>query len=267
MISRKQLMAALPIRSITDIMSSVFDGEETMAGRITSFEKAYAEYFDGGRFDPMKYLESQSKTDALTDILYWPPNSQGNINYPFAVPDKKIKDGLKKFSGPIGAQTSTYHQETIREHLCCVTARLSNTEIDGLDKQDILLTALLHDAGKKYTAGTNAKRQSDTDPHGQLCFYGHEKVSAYITARVLKDMGYSREKAEVLVTAIYNHLALKVAPYKMDLDMNSLAGKLQKALSDVDEGYRSLEEIDEDRGTIEQGKEIVIHLSEELIHK
>ncbi|MBR6964913.1 hypothetical protein IKH83_01215 [Candidatus Saccharibacteria bacterium] len=52
-----------------------------------------------------------------------------------------------------------------------VTVRLIRA---GLSEIEATTLAVLHDIGKKYTAGTNK--------HGEACFYGHAAMGAILTA-------------------------------------------------------------------------------------
>ena len=69
---------------------------------------------------------------------------------------------------------------------------------DSNNDAGMQLVALLHDAWKKYTTWTNQK--------WELCFYGHEKVSAYLAATIYRQLWFSKEEAEPYVRIIHDHM-------------------------------------------------------------
>ena len=107
--------------------------------------------------------------DVLTDAIYGKPDEHGNILYPFAIENHPGR--VKEHVGPIGDQYGRWHLETLQEHVAMVAARLLES---GLSATESATLAVLHDIGKKYTAGTNSR--------GEMCFYGHAVMSAIIVA-------------------------------------------------------------------------------------
>lgn len=96
----------------------------------------------------------------------------------------------------IGDQTSMYHKETVKQHLLLTCGRIwLYGNPDALEEG--LLYGILHDAGKKYTSGSNQR--------GEICFYGHEKVSALFAAIVLDRLGFIK-MIEDCVRVIYDHM-------------------------------------------------------------
>ncbi len=110
-----------------------------------------------------KYLDTPDK---LTDTLY------GNyIKWKYTFPFAKEPDdiSIKEYRGYLGDQYSKWHKESVKHHAAIVTVNL--IEAGELPRCAVLL-GVIHDAGKKYTCATNKA--------GELCFYNHALVSAYI---------------------------------------------------------------------------------------
>lgn len=113
--------------------------------------------------------------------------------FPFIV-GKKIPEDIMEVVGPIGTQTSKYHQETLQQHVELVMANLVDA---GVDESLAAKLAVLHDVGKKYTSATNAV--------GGVCFYNHAEISAFIAGHWLRkscDKGLAKE----IVAIIYGHM-------------------------------------------------------------
>lgn len=116
--------------------------------------------------------------------------------FPF-VKGKQIPDGIKEVCGPIGTQTSKWHQENLQQHAALVAA---NAVDAGMHPTMAVALAVLHDIGKKYTAATNK--------FGGVCFYGHAKVSAFIAAHWLTNWMYplNQEMVRDITLVIYAHM-------------------------------------------------------------
>ena len=116
--------------------------------------------------------------------------------FPF-VKGKQIPAGISAVSGPIGTQTSKWHQENLQQHAALVAA---NAVDAGIDPTMAVALAVLHDIGKKYTAATNK--------FGGVCFYGHAKVSAFIVAHWLKNWTHplSSEMVRDITLVVYAHM-------------------------------------------------------------
>lgn len=74
--------------------------------------------------------------------------------------------------------------------------------IDSIDKSDpnallLRLAALLHDIGKPYT---------EVEIDGNLHFYNHENVGAYIAEKILYRWGFTKTLISKISTLIQNHL-------------------------------------------------------------
>lgn len=135
-----------------------------------------------------------SEEDELFRNIYSESFSVGgeeHFVYPF-VEQQAIPDDVVERVGPIGLQTSMYHQESLREHVALVAANLVDA---GVDRQMAAYLAVLHDVGKKYTAATNKK--------GEISFFNHAPLSAFITGRWLRSV--DEPMAKTLVAVIYAH--------------------------------------------------------------
>ena len=113
--------------------------------------------------------------------------------FPF-ITGKKIPEDIKEIVGPIGTQTSKYHQETLLQHVDLVAANLVDA---GIDEALAVKLAVLHDVGKKYTSATNAV--------GGVCYYGHAEISAFIAGHWLREI-YDEKSAKEIVAVIYGHM-------------------------------------------------------------
>ena len=136
------------------------------------------------------------KKDPLFRSIYGIGHLHGGeeiFDYPFIV-GKKIPEGTKEVSGPIGEQTSKYHRETIQQHVALVAENLVDANVP---KDLAVILATLHDIGKKYTTATNKV--------GDVCFYNHGEVSAFITGYWLRQM-YDERRAKGIMAVIYGHM-------------------------------------------------------------
>lgn len=181
-----EYLQALLCNTVEDVLTSVYDRHDTFAEPLNGILNE--------RFSVEKFLQDQTREDELTDKTY-SKTPEGKIIFPlagnnnFAIP----------YVGEIGDQASKYHQESITSHLYGDMSRMY--QLKGYDTK-LMLATLLHDAMKKYTAGTNKR--------GEVCFYGHEKVSAYYAAKVFQQLGYSRQEAEPYVHMVHGHMLPKV---------------------------------------------------------
>ena len=135
-----------------------------------------------------------SEKDELFRNIYSESFSVGGEEYfiyPF-VEQQVIPDDVVERAGPIGLQTSMYHRESLQEHATLVAANLVDA---GVDRQTAAYLAVLHDVGKKYTAATNKK--------GEISFFNHAPLSAFITGRWLRSV--DERMAKLLVAVIYAH--------------------------------------------------------------
>lgn len=175
-----EIIKRLPIKTLEEVLSadeSIFPAE---VREILQW-KGVEEYF-----------RSLSEEDALTRAIYGCADEKGLVRFPAATEDVTLE-----LFDKIGAQSSIYHQETVEEHIQLVFHYIHRLSAD----RNFLLMALLHDCGKKWTAGTNKR--------GEICFYGHDKLSALFANSYLKQMGVSDEDREWIVTGIYYHMRPK----------------------------------------------------------
>jgi hypothetical protein len=197
--------------------------------------------------------------DWLTHEVYGEPEEDGFV-FPFAV--KKVKEGVKEYHGMIGDQTSAYHKETVTEHTAMV---VSNFVGEHIASERLATIATLHDVGKKYTSGTNNK--------GEVCFYAHDTVSAYLAGRWLYGL-YDDDEIKLIIAVIFAHMLPKTAwtekPEKKEEFKKELitffeddegqaetAMSLIERLSNADEGCATKEEVVAAREKIRRGERII----------
>ena len=163
-----KIISELPINTLEEIFASDESTFPTEVKAILQWKGVEA------------YFNSQGEEDAPTRVVYG------------------CTDVFLELFDKIGSQTSRYHQETIAEHFQMVF-HYAFTFVP--DNTNFLLMALLHDCGKKWTAGTNKA--------GELCFHGHEKLSALVANSYLKQMGVCDKDRERIVTRIFYHMRPK----------------------------------------------------------
>lgn len=159
------------------------------------------------KFDVEDYLSFQSEEDELTEEIY-KKDEKGLIIFPL-----RSKKGTP-YHGHLGEQTSRYHHESIAEHIKMTVEGMLKENLQEFNNEEIILLGMLHDAGKKYTGGTNVR--------GEICFYGHEKISADIACQVYDVLGYTKEKSKIFIDAIAGHML------PMNAWNNSSNGEKQK---------------------------------------
>ncbi len=120
-------------------------------------------------------------------------NQEEQFVFPF-ITRKRIPEDVKEVTGPIGTQTSKYHQETLQQHVELVAANLVDS---GVDEELAIRLAVLHDVGKKYTSATNKV--------GGVCFYNHAEISAFIAGYWLRQ-SLDEKSAKEIVAVIYAHM-------------------------------------------------------------
>ena len=117
-------------------------------------------------------------------------------------PDRSIKllqiTGLSKYVFPeldrlIKLEQNKYHKEDAMEHTLSV--------VKGTPKNLVTrLMALFHDIGKEATKEVIGK---------EIHFYGHEKIGAEMTQKILKRLKYPNDIVNAVVTGVKNHMKLK----------------------------------------------------------
>ena len=117
-------------------------------------------------------------------------------------PDRAIKllqiTGLSKYVFPeldklIRLEQNKYHKEDAMEHTLSV--------VKGTPKNlTTRLMALFHDIGKEATKEVIGK---------EIHFYGHEKIGAEMTEKILKRLKYPNEIINAVVLGVRNHMKLK----------------------------------------------------------
>ena len=120
-------------------------------------------------------------------------NQEEQFVFPF-ITGKQIPEDIKEVTGPIGTQTSKYHQETLQQHVELVVAYLVDNEVD---EELAIQLAVLHDVGKKYASATNNV--------GGICCYNHAEISAFIAGHWLR-ASLDEKSAKEIVAVIYAHM-------------------------------------------------------------
>ena len=175
----------LPIGSVEEILEAVKNK------RVPKWFEECVEFDMTGKDDAWSfqaYLDNQSVLPPVVKDMY--QRDEAGL---YVFPAKRKNAPL--VHAHLGDQTSMYHKETVKQHLLLTCGRLwLNGHSDNLEG---LLYGILHDAGKKYTLGSNQR--------GEVCFYGHEKVSALFAAIVLDRLGFT-DMIEDGVLVIYDHM-------------------------------------------------------------
>ena len=117
-------------------------------------------------------------------------------------PDRAIKllqvTGLSRYVFPeldrlIKLEQNKYHKEDAMEHTLSV--------VKGTPKKlTTRLMALFHDIGKEATKEVIGK---------EIHFYGHEKVGAEMTEKILRRLKYPNKIIDAVVKGVRNHMKLK----------------------------------------------------------
>ena len=117
-------------------------------------------------------------------------------------PDRAIKllqiTGLSKYVFPeldrlIKLEQNKYHKEDAMEHTLTV--------VKGTPKNLVTrLMALFHDIGKEATKEVIGK---------EIHFYGHEKIGAEMTEKILTRLKYPNKIIDAVVKGVQNHMKLK----------------------------------------------------------
>ena len=132
------------------------------------------------------------------------PNYIEGLGY--AIPHVKDPKTVT-FIENLNVQTSRYHKETVMDHIALVVYNMHRDYGNTFGELAIAI-AILHDLGKKYTIGINNI--------GDICYYGHEKLSAEIARNVITNTDIYRnnlftdEDVDTLYNVIYHHLDLKL---------------------------------------------------------
>ena len=153
----KDLLSKLPLDSVEDILSNVYSEKEKTS--IPELEEVIENLES-----PSDIFDSLTQSDSLTDKIY-KKDDKGEFIFPKV--DEKAKSWLEKDKnktvehvGNIGDLTSAYHKENLKQHTALVVKNLSKQNIDSKRKGLSLLTALMHDIGRKYTT-QNLRQMND----------------------------------------------------------------------------------------------------------
>jgi len=81
-----------------------------------------------------------------------------------------------------------------------VMLMLSHLEMEKNTSSELVFAVLLHDIGKPGTIGTNDK--------GNICFHGHDELSAEMACAVLGRLKASNKFTDVVCSVIANHMKM-----------------------------------------------------------
>lgn len=144
------------------------------------------------------FIEDLFAQDAVTEKLY--PSSSSRITFPWAsrrTAQKAVEKGIQMYTGQFGDQTSQWHKETLIEHTYMDMYSIAVKEPHAEDLTEAVLIAALHDVGKKYSGATNGR--------GEMSFWGHEKISAFLACGMLEALHYPDDLVQEIVTVIFWH--------------------------------------------------------------
>ena len=194
----------LPIGSVEEIIEAVKNK------RVPKWFEECVEFDMTGKdgaWSFQAYLDNQSVLPPIVEDMY-----QRDESGLYVFPAKRKNATL--VHAHIGDQISMYHKETVKQHLLLTCGRLWLNGIPD-ELEEGLLYGILHDAGKKYTLGSNQR--------GEVCFYGHEKVSALFAAIVFSRLGFTN-MIEDGVRVIYDHMK----PFMWENDKESMTEYIDK---------------------------------------
>ena len=212
----------LPISSVDEIFNAVQNNEvPEWFLKCVDFDMSDHET---GKWSFASFVNNQTVLPPVVEDMY-----EKTADGKYIFPAKRKNATL--VVGQIGDQTSMYHLETTQQHFFLTCGRMWLR--DASDEE--VLCGMLHDAGKKYTLGSNQR--------GEICFYGHEKVSALFAAVVLTYIHtlHHQQKYDI-VRAIYDHMKPFVWKTNHDdetdyIEKNGLyAACLVREINDVDVG-------------------------------
>ena len=128
--------------------------------------------------------------------LHTPIFCEGDNPY-YAIPDIRKEeiygDYITTNLESLNIQTSKYHKETLLDHIAFVTHEMKYTGYLGIT------IAILHDIGKKFTVKYNKD--------GEICYYGHEKISAQLAVDMLTGNEFYTDKdLNIIYPVISQHL-------------------------------------------------------------
>lgn len=143
-----------------------------------------------------------------------------------------LKHILPEFSMLWGMdQKSKYHSLDLTEHTFKVLSGVLGKGCDHYELE-LRLAALLHDVGKGFSKVT---KLDDT-----CSYYGHEKTSAEIAEKNLRNLKYSNEVVELVKKLIENHMCIK-SMYDYKTDKYTGSPKFTRKISKKLHGILSIE--------------------------
>ena len=187
--------------------NSVLDPEIVKAMSDPDIQKSYARKVSPMRAGPeiIKMLEGENPTDALR-LLF----ESGLYKEVFNVPEMRDinPDGIMM------DQKSPYHKYSLLDHTLEVVSNLNKMMKEQGEENDLRglmnLAAVFHDFGKMDD--TVAKKHKNPKFEGHTTYVGHEKSSDKMAEAILKSIGVSKDKRNLVNAVIKTHMLPHDAP-------------------------------------------------------
>jgi tRNA nucleotidyltransferase (CCA-adding enzyme) len=140
----------------------------------------------------LKHVSRERIRDELTKLLL---SDNPSFGMAFLEKTSLLYDISKDLQGSVGvSQETSAHKYDVFEH----SIRSLQHAADKKYSLELRLAALFHDIGKP-----NTKQMTKS---GKATFFGHEVVGAKITRETLKDLRFSREISQKVVTLVRWHM-------------------------------------------------------------
>ena len=137
-----------------------------------------------------------------------------------------------EFVEGVGIEQGNYHAKDVWGHTLDVVREASSLEIDESKKYFVVLGALFHDIGKPRT--------KSIEPNGRVRFFGHERVGADMTKKIMKRLRFSSSDIYKVSSLVQNHMRLGSA----NPLTTSAARRLVRDMSELTEALILLTECD-----------------------
>ena len=137
-----------------------------------------------------------------------------------------------EFVEGVGIEQGNYHAKDVWGHTLDVVREASSLEIDESKKYFVVLGALFHDIAKPRT--------KSIEPNGRVRFFGHERVGADMTKKIMKRLRFSSSDIYKVSSLVQNHMRLGSA----NPLTTSAARRLVRDMSELTEALILLTECD-----------------------
>lgn len=131
-----------------------------------------------------------------------------------------------------GNYHTNYHAKDVWGHTLDVVREASSLEIEESKKYFVVLGALFHDIAKPRT--------KSIEPDGRVRFFGHERVGADMTKKIMKRLRFSSSDIAEVSSLVQNHMRLGSA----NPLTTSAARRLVRDMSELTESLILLTECD-----------------------